>query len=111
MSQDRPAAAGQRPGDTPADRTPPAPLPAHVIEALTADIRAAARRVLSDEERASVVVSIEHDERGHYLRVSAEDELVDRLERALFPDRQADGQARTTSARQDRGEAAPDPAV
>ena len=109
MSQAR----GERAEPAPAAKDAPAPLPRHVIEALTADVREAARRVLSPAERESITVTIEADELGHVVRVRGESELVDQLERELFPDRQADGQAvATSSQRDDRpGEAATAPAV
>lgn len=86
--------AGQRSGGAaPAAKDAPAPLPRHVIEALTADAREAAQRALSPEEREAITVTIEADELGRVVRIRGEAELVDRLERELFPDDRPDGQA------------------
>ena len=64
---------------------PPPPLPAAIAGHLVDEVRSVAAATLTEDEAESITVELATDERGHFLSVRGESEVVDRLERASTP--------------------------
>lgn len=84
---DRPHRRPGRAGDT------PAATPDHIAAALVDEVTAAAAGVLTDEELDAVTIRFFDADDGPTVRVRGPEELVDRVERALYPDDAPDGTA------------------
>lgn len=89
---DRPHRRPGRAGDGPSPEV--AATPGHIAAALVDEVTAAAAAVLTGDELDAVTIRFFDGDDGPTVRVRGPEELVDRVERALYPDDAPDGQNR-----------------